>query len=64
MQDRGENLFRLLMLIDGAVLQQKDLTMLRAADSKELETVLLVSGRAGNTADVAFDDFHLERRKD
>ena len=63
-QDRGENLFRLLMLIDGAVLQQKDLTMLRAADSKELETVLLVSGRAGNTADVAFDDFHLERRKD
>lgn len=62
--ERGENLFSLLFVMDGAVLQQKDLTLLRGGDSKELETMFVVSGRSGATCDVAFDDYHLERRKD
>ncbi|MEQ1633668.1 MAG: tetratricopeptide repeat protein, partial [Planctomycetota bacterium] len=63
-EDRGDKMFALLLVMDGVVLQRKDLTMLRAADSKELDTVLVVSGRAGSNVDVAFDDYHLERRKD
>lgn len=63
-QDRGENLFSLQFVLDGVVLQQKDLTLLRGGDSKELETMFVVSGRSGASCDVAFDDYHLERRKD
>ena len=62
--DRGENLFALLCSMDGVELHRQDLTLLRASDQRELETMLLVSGRAGNVADVAFDEYHLERRKD
>ena len=62
--DRGENLFTLVVLMDGQELHRQDLTLLRAADQKELETSLCVSGRSGSVADVAFDDYHLERRKD
>ena len=62
--DRGENLFRLLCIMDGEVLHEQDLTLLRASDQKELETTLLVSGRSGANVAAAFDDYHLERRKD
>jgi hypothetical protein len=62
--DRGENLFTLLCLMDGMELHRQDLTLLRAADQKELETTLFVSGRSGSASDVAFDEYHLERRKD
>lgn len=62
--DRGDNLFALVCSMDGQELHRQDLTLLRASDQRELETTLLVSGRAGNVADVAFDEYHLERRKD
>ena len=62
--DRGENLFTLVCVMDGMELHRQDLTLLRAADQKELETTLFVSGRSGSASDVAFDEYHLERRKD
>jgi len=51
-------------VMDGMELHRQDLTLLRAADQKELETTLFVSGRSGSASDVAFDEYHLERRKD
>lgn len=65
-EDRGENLLRLVMLLDGVVVQKKDLTLLRAVDQgRELETALVVvAGSRPGHVDVRFDDYHLERRKD
>jgi len=51
--------------IDGAVVQRKDLTLLRETESRELETAMAaVAGSRPGAVDVRFDDYHLERRKD
>ncbi|MGE3171078.1 MAG: hypothetical protein AB7O97_00540 [Planctomycetota bacterium] len=62
--DRGDNLFKLLFVFDGEVLHEQDLTMLRANDSKELQTQFFVEARSGTRVDARFDDYQLERRKE
>ena len=61
---RGEKQFTLLVVWGGLVVHRHELKALTGNTGNELKTFLFASGSRGGEVDVAFDDYHLERRKD
>lgn len=63
-EPRGEKQFTLLVEWNGAIVHRRDLKSLSGSTSNELKTFVFGSASKDSDLDVAFDDYHLERRKD
>lgn len=63
-EPRGEKQFTLLVEWNGAIVHRRDLKSFSGSTSNELKTFVFGSAGKDSDLDVAFDDYHLERRKD